>query len=221
MNPPQADSNGPIKVLAQTDAWVAVSKPAGLLSVPGKGAAHDPLKADCAVARAQLLCRQTLFVVHRLDQPTSGILLLATSKAAERHLSLQFQARTVGKRYEALVQGHVLEPSGTLDLPLICDWPNRPKQMVDHTVGKPSQTLWQVLERDMEGGNPSTRLSLVPLTGRSHQLRVHCMAMGHAILGDTLYEAPSAPRLMLHAAQLAFVCPHTGERITLQSDVPF
>lgn len=140
-------------------------------------------------------------IVHRLDQATSGLLLFARGITAQRELSADFAARRVGKRYVAIVAGQ-LEGEGLIDLPLCADWPNRPRQQVDLEHGKPSQTRWRVLAH--EGGH--TRVALVPLTGRSHQLRVHLAHLGHAILGDALYAAPNvaaaSPRLLLHASEL-------------------
>lgn len=182
---------------------VVVDKPSGLLSVPGRG--DD--KQDCASARVQARFPDAL-IVHRLDMSTSGLLLFARGAAAQRELSLEFAERRVDKRYIAIVDGEVAADDAVdawreIDLPLICDWPNRPRQIVDHAIGKPSQTRWRVLAR-MPG---RTRIELEPLTGRTHQLRVHLQALGHPICGDALYgpqapAAPTAPRLLLHASRL-------------------
>ena len=157
-------------------------------------------------------------VVHRLDMATSGLVAMGRGGAMQRALSIAFAERRVAKRYVALVAGSVEGEEGTIELPLAADWPNRPRQQVDLQRGKPSVTRWRVLAR--EGGN--TRLELDPLTGRSHQLRVHLLAIGHPIVGDALY-APglAAPRLMLHASALAFAHPHTGEPMAFESKVPF
>ena len=192
---------------------LVLDKPAGLLCVPGRG----PGKQDCLAARAQALWPDAQ-VVHRLDMATSGLVAMGRGGAMQRALSIAFAERRVAKRYVALVAGSVEGEEGTIELPLAADWPNRPRQQVDLQRGKPSVTRWRVLAR--EGGN--TRLELDPLTGRSHQLRVHLLAIGHPIVGDALY-APelAASRLMLHANALAFAHPHTGEPVAFESKVPF
>ena len=194
------------------DVLVVAKKPAGLLSVPGR------TEPDCLFARVQLEYANAL-VVHRLDQATSGLMVFARGKANERHLSKQFQARTVRKRYEALVAGHVREAQGVIAQPLAADWPNRPLQKVDLENGKPSCTLWQVIGYD--AATDSTRLALTPETGRTHQLRVHLQAMGHSIVGDRLYAGREAPRLMLHACALGMAHPETGEVMHWESAAPF
>jgi tRNA pseudouridine32 synthase/23S rRNA pseudouridine746 synthase len=199
-----------MKIVHADEAIVVVDKPAGLLSVPGRG----PDKQDCASARVQAQFTNAL-IVHRLDQATSGLLLFARGAEMQRALSADFAERRVEKRYLAVVAG-TLHAQGwqLIDLSIGADWPNRPKQQVDHTHGKPSQTRWRVL--GPEGSH--TRLELEPLTGRTHQLRVHLAAIGHPILGDSIY-APeiarrASPRLCLHANHLAlpergwaFDCP--------------
>jgi len=226
-----------LEVVYADEALVVVNKPSGLLSVPGRGT-H---KADCASARVQALYPNAL-VVHRLDMSTSGLLVLARGAAVQRELSRQFAQREVGKRYEALVAGH-LKPHvdaaspmnsdnathdgwSIIDLPLIVDWPHRPKSKVDHAVGKPSQTRWQVREYlSLPCGLASTRVALEPVTGRSHQLRVHLQALGHPIVGDALYAdttaLAAAPRLLLHACMLELTHPHTQKRHRFESAVPF
>ncbi len=193
-----------MRVLHADDRLVVIAKPAGLLSVPGR------TEPDCASARVQALYPDAL-IVHRLDQATSGLLLFARGIEAQRELSADFAARRVGKLYVAIAAGH-LEGEGLIDLPLGADWPNRPRQQVDLKGGKPSQTRWHVLGH--EGAH--TRVALEPLTGRSHQLRVHLAHLGHAILGDALYATPdiaaASPRLLLHASELRiaghhFICP--------------
>ena len=196
---------------------LVVDKPAGLLSVPGRGAD----KADCAAARAQALYGDAQ-IVHRLDMATSGLLLMARGATMQRALSVAFQDREVVKRYEALVSGLVALDSGEIDLPLMADWPQRPRQKVDRLHGKPSLTRYRVLQRDPVSG--TTRLELQPVTGRTHQLRVHLQAIGHPIVGDSLYAPPetaSPSRLMLHAGTLQLRHPTTGEPLTLSSAVPF
>ncbi|MCE4555138.1 pseudouridine synthase [Pelomonas cellulosilytica] len=183
-----------MRIVHVDDRLVVVDKPSGLLSVPGR------LEADCASVRVQALYPDAL-VVHRLDQATSGLLLFARGAKAQRELSADFAGRRVGKTYVAIVAGG-LQGDGLIDLPLAADWPNRPRQQVDHEHGKPSQTRWRVLG----AAGPHTRVVLEPITGRSHQLRVHLAALGHAILGDALYAPPdiaaASPRLLLHASEL-------------------
>ncbi|PZP29378.1 MAG: RNA pseudouridine synthase [Roseateles depolymerans] len=191
-----------LRILHADERLIVVDKPAGLLSVPGRGEA----KQDCASARLQARYGDAL-IVHRLDQATSGLLLFARGAQAQRELSADFAERRVDKRYEAVVSG-TLEGAGLIDLPLAADWPNRPRQQVDQLHGKPSQTRWEALGP----AGPGTRVALQPITGRSHQLRVHLAALGHPILGDTLYAPPEmqalAPRLLLHACALHL--PHLG-----------
>ncbi|TXD66999.1 RluA family pseudouridine synthase, partial [Mitsuaria sp. TWR114] len=187
------------RVLHADDHLVVVDKPSGLLSVPGRG--ED--KQDCAWARVAAGWPDAL-IVHRLDQSTSGLIVFARGEAMQRALSEAFAARLVDKRYEAVVHGLVARDAFEIDLPLIVDWPNRPRQMVDAERGKPSLTRVRVLQRDLAAG--TTRVELEPVTGRSHQLRVHLLAAGHPILGDALYAPPEilarAPRLLLHARDL-------------------
>jgi tRNA pseudouridine32 synthase/23S rRNA pseudouridine746 synthase len=199
---------------------LVLDKPAGLLAVPGRGTE----KQDCLSARAQRLWPDAL-VVHRLDMATSGLFLMGRGLHMQRVLSRAFAERQVAKRYEAVVAGRLGAPgdAGEIDLPLAADWPNRPRQQVDREHGRPSLTRWRVLARDDDGD--STRVSLEPVTGRSHQLRVHLLAIGHPILGDALY-APAAvqaraPRLLLHAAGLRLAHPATGEPLHFASTVPF
>ena len=195
-------------------------KPAGLLSVPGRG----PQNADCLSTRAQRRWPGAL-IVHRLDQATSGLLLMARSAAVQRALSSAFAERRVHKRYEALVHGRPSAATDAdgwaeIDLPLIVDWPNRPRSKVDHATGKPSRTRWRLLAHDAT--TDTARLALEPVTGRSHQLRVHLLAIGHPIVGDALYGTPdTAPRLMLHACALWLEHPVSGHTLDLRSDVPF
>lgn len=192
-----------------------VDKPAGLLSVPGKGAD----KADCLIARLRGAF-PTVLLVHRLDQDTSGVMVFALTPHAQRSLGQQFEHRRVKKAYVARLAGRLEPRNGTVDLPLIVDWPNRPRQMVDHENGRPARTDWRV----MRASDDETRVRLSPLTGRSHQLRVHMAALGHPILGDPLYADGAAadhPRLMLHAESLRIKHPETGVSISYSAPVPF
>jgi len=205
-----------LMVVHRDDALVAVDKPAGMLSVPGRGAD----KQDCAAARVAEQWPDAL-IVHRLDMATSGLLVFARGAPAQRRLSMAFAGREVHKRYEAVVHGLVHHDSGEIDLPLMADWPNRPLQKVDHH-GKPSLTRYRVLSRDE--ALQRTRLALEPVTGRSHQLRVHLQAIGHPIVGDELYDparASTSPRLLLHACELRLPHPVSGELLTLHSVAPF
>lgn len=197
---------------------LVVDKPSGLLTVPGRG---EHLQ-DCLIHRVQRHVPEAL-IVHRLDMATSGLVLLARGGDMQRALSGLFMHRQVDKRYVALVQGLVPDDEGEIDLPLITDWPRRPRQMVDRVHGKPSQTRYRVLMRDTVLGR--SRLDLMPLTGRSHQLRVHCLAIGHPILGDPLYgpdaSRQACERLMLHATALSLPHPVSGERLDVRSVNPF
>jgi len=205
----------PLAVLYADHEILLVDKPAGLLSVPGKGA-H---LADCLLSRVQGAFPEAL-LVHRLDRDTSGITVFALTPAAQRHLGLQFEKRQVKKTYVAQVWGHVRDKTGTVDLPLIVDWPNRPRQKVDHAQGRPAQTDWRVIRYE----DRTTRLRLYPKTGRSHQLRVHMQTLGHPILGDPFYaEGPArdAPRLMLHAEALKLRHPDGGKGLSFSAKSPF
>ncbi len=205
-----------LAVLAVDADCLVVAKPAGMLSVPGRG----PSSQDCLLSRLQVRFGD-LFVVHRLDMATSGLIVFARSAEAQRRLNRAFAERAVEKRYVATVDGEVAADSGEIDLPLASDWPNRPRQRVDPVAGKPSVTRYRVLERSAT----CTRLSLSPVTGRSHQLRVHLLALGHPILGDALY-APDAvraraERLLLHAEGLAFAHPGSGAWSSFSLAAPF
>lgn len=194
----------PVRIVHVDADLVVIDKPAGLLSVPGR------TEPDCASARVQALYPDAL-VVHRLDQATSGLLMFARGADAQRALSADFAERRVHKVYTAIVGGR-LKGEGLIDLPLAADWPNRPRQQVDTVHGKPSQTRWRHLAS--EGAH--SRVALEPITGRSHQLRVHLAALGHPIMGDGLYAPPAlaqaSTRLLLHASELHvaghhFICP--------------
>jgi tRNA pseudouridine32 synthase / 23S rRNA pseudouridine746 synthase len=202
-----------LAIVHRDDDLLVLNKPAGLLSVPGKGADL----ADCLEARVQARYPQAL-TVHRLDRDTSGLVVMAMTAQAQRHLGLQFERRKLSKSYVAVVSGVVSDDKGEIDLPLIADWPNRPLQQVCHETGKPALTRWRVIERLAT----STRMALEPHTGRSHQLRVHMKELGHPILGDPLYgDSGSAERLMLHAHALELHHPADGARIRLVAPVPF
>ena len=210
-----------LRVLHVDDDLLAFDKPSGLLSVPGRGAD----KQDCLATRA-LAQWPDARVVHRLDQPTSGVIVLARSAEMQRALGDAFAERRVDKCYVAIVDGWPDADAGTIDLPLQADWPNRPRQQVDRTRGKPALTRWQVLSRTQTAdGAPCTRLALMPETGRTHQLRVHLQAIGHPILGDALYAPPEAharaPRLLLHAESLTFEHPATGASLHIMCPAPF
>jgi len=200
---------------------VVAHKPSGLLSVPGKALEHR----DSLISRVNTVY-PTATVVHRLDMATSGILVLALNKDSHRHISKQFELRLTQKRYFARVHGHIEEDSGEVDLPLICDWPNRPKQMVDFERGKKAITRFEVIEHATDdAARHYTLVALYPITGRSHQLRVHMLALGHPILGDRLYahdEALSmAPRLQLHAESLSLTHPTLEKWLHFKTPIPF
>ncbi len=202
------------RVVYADEALIALDKPAGLLAVPGRG----PDKQDCLAVRVQTLYPDAR-VVHRLDMATSGLLLMARGPHAQRQLGMAFAQRCVHKRYVAVVEGVVPHAEGEIDLPLAPDWPQRPRQRVDPTHGKPSLTRYRVLSVDHTLRR--TRLCLEPVTVRSHQLRVQLLAIGHRIVGDTLYGAAPHERLLLHASELALEHPVSGATVRLQSEAPF
>jgi tRNA pseudouridine32 synthase/23S rRNA pseudouridine746 synthase len=213
-----------IDIVHQDDTLLVVRKPAGLLSVPGRG---EHLQ-DCVAARVQALWPDAL-IVHRLDMATSGLMVMARGLAAQRALGHAFERREVDKRYVAVVAGDVAGQAGSVDLPLCSDWPNRPRQKVDHARGRPSLTHWRravpAHVMSTPGAIDRTRLELEPVTGRSHQLRVHLLALGHPILGDTLY-APEAvqcmaPRLLLHASRIVLPHPADGQICVFSDEPPF
>ncbi|ESQ74718.1 pseudouridine synthase [Asticcacaulis sp. AC402] len=194
------------------EAVVVADKPAGLLSVPGRG----PDKQDCLVSRVREIYPDAL-TVHRLDMATSGLIVLGRGPDAQRALSKAFENRRTEKLYVAVVHGSAPD-EGEVDLPLITDWPNRPRQKVDYDIGKPSLTRYRTLSRD----DTTSRVELEPVTGRSHQLRVHMLAIGHPIVGDEFYcQDIPAPRLLLHAEHLAVPHPLTGEMTYCHSPAPF
>ncbi|EYD72969.1 Ribosomal large subunit pseudouridine synthase A [Limimaricola hongkongensis DSM 17492] len=206
----------PLAVVHEDHELLIVDKPAGLLSVPGKG---EHL-ADCLLSRVQEAF-PTALLVHRLDRDTSGVMVFALSPHAQRHLGLQFEKRQARKTYVARVQGRLEPATGTVDLPLIVDWPNRPRQMVDHENGRQAVTDWRVLR----AGDAESRVRLSPKTGRSHQLRVHMLALGHPILGDPFYAEGAArddhPRLMLHSESLQLRHPDGGRGVRFKAKAPF
>lgn len=206
----------PLAVIHRDDDLLLVDKPSGLLSVPGKPAEH----ADCLEARVRAAYPEAL-LIHRLDMETSGVMVFAMNRNAQKGINRQFEKRVVRKTYIARVAGRVAEDAGEIDLPLIADWPRRPLQKVCHESGKPAVTRWRVLER--EAG--ATRVELKPETGRSHQLRVHMAEIGHPILGDPFY-APddiwrAADRLQLHAAVLELRHPDGGAWQRYEASLPF
>lgn len=210
-NPPDT----PLDILHDDHELLVVDKPEGLLSVPGKG---EHL-ADCLLSRVQAAFPEAR-LVHRLDRDTSGVMIFGRTPHAQRHLGLQFEKRQTKKTYVARVHGRLEPKTGTVDLPLIVDWPNRPKQMVCHETGKAAVTDWRV----QRYGDDETRVKLMPQTGRSHQLRVHMLAMGHPILGDPFYaEGPAleAPRMMLHAEELRVKHPDGGRSMSFRAKAPF
>lgn len=205
-----------IAIIHEDPAFLVVDKPSGLLSVPGRAPEHK----DCLITRVQATYPEAL-TVHRLDCHTSGLTVIALGKASQRNLSMQFQNRVVDKCYVAKIIGHLETETGSVELPLICDWPNRPLQKVDFEQGKHALTHYKVLA--YEGGY--TRVLLTPVTGRSHQLRVHMQALGHPIVGDVFY-APADTlaaqnRLCLHASELSFDHPETGQRCAFSCPADF
>jgi len=215
-----------LDIVYQDESLLIVNKPAGLLSVPGRGTD----KADSLISR-MLVARPDAQVVHRLDMSTSGLMLLARGAEMQRRLSAMFRERRVAKRYVAMVAGGKVAAAGEVDLPIGRDWPNRPRQKVDVAEGKPSLTRYRLLGLENPRNNPhfihrseieASRVELEPVTGRTHQLRVHMSAIGHPILGDLLYGNESgAERLMLHASRLDFVHPVSGESLSVVCEAPF
>ena len=206
----------PLEILYIDEDVLVVNKPSGLLSVPGKELKHwDSLELRVKAQYANSL------LVHRLDMDTSGVIIFALNKSSQRSLNLQFEQRAVKKIYEARVFGNISKNNGFIDLPLIVDWPNRPLQKVDIKEGKDALTHWHVLKRERN----ATRVRLMPETGRTHQLRVHMMSIGHAILGDRFYgnaiEINLAKDLQLHAKKLVVNHPKSGKSLALISKVPF
>ena len=205
---------GAVPIVHADNDILIVDKPAGLLSVPGRG----PGLADCALSRLQAVHAEVL-LCHRLDRDTSGVMVFALTKAAQRAIGRLFETKRVSKRYVARVAGIVAEPSGTIDLPLIVDWENRPLQRVDYEIGRRAVTGWTRIAT----GDGETRMRLMPRTGRSHQLRVHMREIGHPILGDPFYadDAAAHPRMMLHAEGLKFAHPGTDKVMRFDVPAPF
>ncbi len=225
-----------LEIIYQDDDIVVLNKASGILSVPGRLPEHQ----DCLQHRVQRVL-PTATIVHRLDMATSGLIIMALNKPAHVAISRQFEQRKTQKSYLARVFGIVEESEGSVDLPLICDWPNRPKQKVDHENGKQSLTHYRVLKKEVNKvinselnqseavesakDRLSTLVELTPVTGRSHQLRVHMLALGHPILGDRLYAHPQAlgmsKRLQLHALKLSLFHPKTEKAISFSAPCPF
>lgn len=205
-----------LDVVYQDDDVLVLNKPSGLLSVPGRLETHK----DCLQSRAQ--CQfPTATTVHRLDMETSGLIIMALNKPAHVHLSRQFEQRLTQKQYVARVFGQPLGHAGSIHAPLICDWPNRPKQMVDFVHGKPALTHWRVLRRE----DQTTLVALTPVTGRSHQLRVHMRFLGWPIVGDSLYATGAAlshaPRLALHSERLSIRLPNSPHEVEFNCPAGF
>ncbi len=204
---------GALSILYYDDDIIIVDKPSGLLSVPGKALDNK----DCVELRAQAIFENAR-IVHRIDMSTSGILLLARGIENLRILSKAFETRQVSKKYIALLHGHLETQSGTIDAPIITDWPNRPRQMVDFERGRHAKTHFEIIAQNEH----CTRVQFTPITGRSHQLRVHAIHIGHPICGDHFYIGKDEyPRLCLHAAFLGFKHPRTGKEICFESPAPF
>jgi tRNA pseudouridine32 synthase / 23S rRNA pseudouridine746 synthase len=205
----------PLDILHEDAAILVLNKPAGLLTVPGKLEGRQ----DCLITRLQA-ARWDALTVHRLDCDTSGVVIFARTKQAQGFLGQEFEKRRAQKTYVARLQGDLAGDSGTVDLPLGSDWDFRPRQKVDHDKGRPAVTDWQVTHRKPG----ETRVRLTPHTGRSHQLRVHMLALGHPILGDQIYAAETTrdhKRLMLHAETLALHHPTTKAWVSFSAPIPF
>lgn len=206
-------------LIHRDDEFMVIHKPAGILTVPGKTADLQ----DCVMSRLVKIEPRTL-LIHRLDRDTSGILVFALTKWAQKQISRQFQERQTDKTYQALVAGQ-LQGEGTVDVPVVYDPAHPPLHIADATHNKPALTHWRALEQFELQGQIVTRVQLTPITGRSHQLRVHMQYLGHPIIGDTLYATPEQqqlmPRLCLHAAELSFLHPQTEQRVQFTCPVPF
>jgi tRNA pseudouridine32 synthase / 23S rRNA pseudouridine746 synthase len=212
----------PLHPIHLDEALLVLNKPAGLLCVPGRGAD----KQDCLIARVQTQWPEAL-TVHRLDMATSGLVVIARGPAAQRRLSEAFEQRLTDKRYTAVVHGDVRASTGAehgvIEAPLIIDWPHRPRSKVCADTGKPSTTHWRIESQTDTAHGPVTRLALQPITGRTHQLRVHLMHIGHPIVGDALYapDPTHSARLLLHAQCLTLPHPSTGQILRFESPCPF
>jgi len=211
-----------IALLHADEALLVLRKPSGILAVPGRGAD----KQDCLSLRVQRVYPDAL-IVHRLDMATSGLMVMARGSAIQRVLNAAFAGREVDKRYVAVVAGTLPRHADwqEIDLPIVVDWPRRPLRIIDAEHGKPSVTRWRALPAAAGDIAGSTRVELEPVTGRSHQLRVHLQALGHPILGDALYAPPAvqalSPRLLLHACALSLTHPASGQRLNFEDPTPF
>lgn len=205
-----------LDIVYRDEDIIVLNKQNGLLTVPGRLEEHQ----DCLETRVQRVLPSAV-IIHRLDMATSGIIVMALNKQAQGRIGRQFEKRQTSKTYIARVFGQVTLDSGSVEASLICDWPNRPKQKVDEENGKKALTHYQVLERNQD----TTLVQLTPVTGRSHQLRVHMLTLGHPIIGDRLYAHPSAlalsPRLALHAKSLTIYHPTSNELLTFEAPCPF
>ncbi|MEB3766184.1 RluA family pseudouridine synthase [Acinetobacter sp. MD2] len=205
-------------LIHRDEDFMVIHKPAGLLSVPGKGDLHDSVLTRLVEIEPNTL------LIHRLDRDTSGILVFGLTKHGQSQIARQFQDRQTAKIYQAVVAGHLVG-EGTIDIPVVYDPTRPPLHMVDPSHTKPALTHWQAIEHFEINGNAVTRVKLTPITGRSHQLRVHMQYLGHPIVGDTLYATPEQQqwlaRLCLHAAQLSFSHPRTGQTLSFDCAVPF
>jgi tRNA pseudouridine32 synthase/23S rRNA pseudouridine746 synthase len=213
LNPSLSVDSG-FDLIYPDDFLLVANKPAGLLAVPGRGAD----KQDCLSSRVQKEFPDAL-IVHRLDMATSGLIVFARGMEIQSNLSRLFRERMVTKHYVAIVTGKLEFSEGEVNLPLTADWPNRPRQKVDTQLGKLSLTRYRILQHDAITN--TTRLELEPVTGRTHQLRVHMAAIGHPILGDALYGENASGRLLLHACSLCFAHPHGNEILSLENSPPF
>ncbi|RYL27674.1 RluA family pseudouridine synthase [Acinetobacter piscicola] len=206
-------------LIHRDEDFMVIAKPAGILTVPGKTADLQ----DCVINRLLKIEPKTL-LIHRLDRDTSGILVFGLSKWGQKCISRQFQERQTSKIYQAIVAGH-LQGQGIIDVPVVYDPSRPPLHIADPEHNKPAITEWQAIEHFEIQEQPVTRVKLTPITGRSHQLRVHLQFLGHPIIGDTLYatveQQALMPRLCLHAEQLRFHHPKTEEPVQFHCPVPF
>jgi tRNA pseudouridine32 synthase / 23S rRNA pseudouridine746 synthase len=205
-----------VHIVYQDDDLVLLDKPSGLLAVPGRG----PELQDCLSSRVQAILPQAL-IVHRLDRDTSGLMVMALGSMAQRELSRQFAERIVEKRYLAVVYGCPEGAEGTVELPMRKDFDHPPRHMIDPISGRSALTSWRLIERSGD----RSRLEVRPLTGRSHQIRLHLATLGHPVLGDNLYAHDAArsmaPRLLLHAAELSLRHPADGRGMKWTAACPF
>ena len=204
-----------IEVITADSNHIVINKPSGLLSVPGRQIQES--------AVSQLISQfGEIHVVHRLDMDTSGILVFARNKTSLTHLQQQFEKQKTHKIYEAVIEGHLKQSNGSINMPILVDWPNRPKQHINHSDGRYALTRWQIRNYQQRNNQPTTRVDLLPKTGRSHQLRVHCQQLGHPIVGDSLYsDKPGNNRLHLHSRELGFFHPTTNQWCSYFITAPF